>query len=147
MGKEYSVNRQARHDYFIESTYEAGISLTGPEVKSIRASHVNLKGSWCSFDNGELFVNSMHISPYTEGSWCNTDPMRKRKLLLHRTELNKIFKQTDKQAGLTIVPLKVYDNHGKIKVEIGVCKGKHNYDKREALKKRDIERDMRRVSR
>lgn len=145
--KEYSVNRQARHDYFVLSTIEAGISLQGTEVKSIRASSVNLKGSWCSFDNGELYINSMHISPYKEGSWCNTDPMRKRKLLLHRTELNKIFKQTDKQVGLTIVPLKVYDNNGKIKVEIGVCKGKHNYDKRETLKKRDIERDMRRVSR
>lgn len=124
-------------------TYEAGIELFGTEVKSIRAGKVNLKDSWCSIDGGEIFVNGMHISPYEQGNIFNRDPLRVRKLLMHKREINSLFGKTKLQ-GLTLIPLSVYFVNGRAKLEVGLCKGKKNYDKREALAKRDAKRDIER---
>lgn len=136
-------NKKARHDYFIEETYEAGIALTGTEIKSIRAGKVSIKESYIRIDrNGEAIVYGMHISPYEQGNRFNVDPLRERKLLLHRRELRKIAAQV-KETGLTIIPLNVYINEeGRCKVEIGICRGKKNYDKRDTIARRDAERKM-----
>lgn len=138
-------NRKARHDYFIHEALEAGIALTGTEVKSLRAGKANLKDSYASVKNGEVFLENMHISPYEQGSFSNHDPLRKRKLLLHKKEIMKIVGQT-KEKGFTLVPLKIYFKRGRAKVELALASGKHNYDKRRTLAdkaaKRDIERAL-----
>lgn len=139
-------NRKAEHDYFILEKYEAGIELFGTEVKSIRQGKLNLKDSWCSIEKGEIFVNGMHISPYEQGNIFNRDPMRVRRLLMHKREINRLFAEVSQQ-GLTIVPLSVYFLNGRAKLEIGLCKGKKTYDKRESEAKRDAKRDIERTMR
>jgi SsrA-binding protein len=138
-------NRKAWHDYFIEETYEAGIALVGTEVKSIRAGKVNLKDSYAEVRNGEVFVRNMHISPYEKGNIFNKDPLRDRKLLLHSGEIDKLTGFVAQQ-GYTLIPLSLYLKNGIVKVALGVAKGKHNYDKRDAMlekaAKRDIDRQM-----
>ena len=136
-------NKKARHDYFVLETYEAGIELFGTEVKSIRKGRLNLKDSWCSIDNGEIFVKGMHISPYEQGNIFNRDPMRVRRLLMHRREINRLLGVT-KQQGLTLVPLSVYFLKGRAKLEVGLCKGKKLYDKREVAAEKDAKRNMER---
>ena len=143
-GQKYAAqNRKARHDYFIEDTYEAGIVLSGTEVKSIRAGTVNMKDSYCYIEEGELFATGIHISPYEKGNIFNVDPLRDRKLLMHKKEILRLFMKVGKE-GYTLVPLSMYFSGKNVKVEVGVCKGKKLWDKREteALKaeKRDIER-------
>lgn len=138
-------NKKSRHDYFVLETYEAGIELFGTEVKSIRKGKINLKDSWCSIDAGEIFVNGMHISHYEQGNIFNRDPMRVKRLLMHKKEINRLLGVT-KQQGLTLIPLSVYFLKGRAKLEIGLCKGKKNYDKRETLAKRDAQRDMERAA-
>lgn len=139
--KTIADNRKARHEYFILETFEAGIELVGTEVKSIRLGSVNLKDSWCSIDNGELFIRGMHISPYEKGNIFNRDPLRVRKLLMHKKEINKLF-GTIKQDGLTLIPLSLYFKDSKVKVSLGLCKGKKLYDKRADAAKRDAKRDI-----
>ena len=136
-------NKKASHDYFIEESFEAGIELCGTEVKSIRNGRVNLKDSWCSIVDGEIFVNGMHISPYEQGNIFNRDPMRVRKLLMHKKEINRLF-GTTKQQGLTLIPLSIYFLKGRAKLEIGLCKGKKNYDKREVAAEKDAKRNIER---
>ena len=136
-------NKKAYHDYFVLETYEAGIELFGTEVKSIRGGKVNLKDAWCSIDGGEIFVNGMHVSPYEQGNIFNRDPMRVRRLLMHKREIMRLL-GTTKQQGLTLIPLSIYFLNGRAKLEIGLCKGKKNYDKREDMAKRDAKRDIER---
>ena len=138
-------NKKAYHDYFVLDRYEAGIELFGTEIKSIRNGRVNLKDSFCSVDDGEMFAIGMHISPYEMGNRFNRDPMRKKRLLLHKKEIMKLFGQSQQQ-GLSIIPLSLYLTKGRAKLEIGLCKGKKLYDKRavEAKKtaNRTIEREI-----
>ena len=134
-------NRKARHDYFIEESWEAGIELKGTEVKSIRGGSMNLKDSYCTVKDGELFVHSMHISPYEKGNIFNRDPDRDRRLLMHKREIRKLHALI-KQDGYTLVPLSVYFKNAKVKVEVSLCRGKKNYDKRDAIAKRDAGREM-----
>ncbi len=141
--KSVATNKKAYHDYFVEETVEAGLELFGTEVKSVRAGKINLKDSWCSFKDGEMFINGMHISPYEHGNIFNRDPMRPKKLLLHRREINRYFGLT-KQQGLTLIPLSVYFVNGRAKVELGLCKGKKLYDKRAVAAKKDANRDIER---
>ena len=136
-------NKKAQHDYFVLETYEAGIELFGTEVKSIRKGRVNLKDSWCSIDDGEIFVNGMHVSPYEQGNIFNRDPMRVKRLLMHKREINRLFGVT-KQQGLTLIPLSVYFLKGRAKIEVGLCKGKKNYDKRDVAAKKDAQREIER---
>lgn len=142
--KVIANNKKARHDYFIEETYEAGIELTGTEVKSIRQGKVNLKDSYASIKEGEVFVLQMHISPYEKGNIYNKDPLRVRKLLLHKSEINKLIGYTQQQ-GYALIPLKVYLKRGLVKVELAVAKGKKLYDKRRDLAKKDAKREMERA--
>ena len=139
-------NKKVYHEYFLEEIYEAGIALHGTEVKSLRLGSCNLKDSWVSIKDGEAFVMGMHISPYEKCNVFNEDPMRTRKLLLHKKEIMKLFGLCGKE-GFTLVPLKMYFSGSKVKVEIGLCRGKKNYDKRDAEAKkqanRDIERELR----
>ena len=136
-------NKKAQHDYFVLETYEAGIELFGTEVKSIRKGRVNLKDSWCSIDEGEIFVNGMHVSPYEQGNIFNRDPMRVKRLLMHKREINRLFGVT-KQQGLTLIPLSVYFLKGRAKIEVGLCKGKINFDKRDVAAKKDAQREIER---
>jgi SsrA-binding protein len=141
-GKILANNKKARHDYFIEDVYEAGIALTGTEIKSMRAGKVNLKDSYAKVVDNEMFVFNMHVSPYDQGSRYNVDPMRPRKLLLHRQEIRKLLGAITLK-GLTIVPLNVYLNkNGVAKLEIAVAKGKKEYDKRDTLAKKDADRKI-----
>lgn len=133
-------NKKAYFDYFIEETYEAGIELVGTEVKSLRMGHCSIKEAFVDVDHGEVFVNQMHISPYEKGNIFNKDPLRKRKLLLHRYEINKIMGQS-KLKGYTLVPLKVYFSGSLVKLEIGLAKGKKLYDKRNDIAKKDQQRE------
>ena len=142
--KTIAQNKKARHDYFVEESYEAGIELCGTEVKSIRQGRVNLKDSWCSVDKGELFVNGMHISPFEQGNIFNRDPMRVRKLLMHKKEINRLFGIV-KQTGYSLIPLSLYFKGSRVKMQIGLCKGKKLYDKREDMAKRAAKRDMERA--
>ena len=142
--KQITVNRKARHDYFVEETYECGIALAGTEVKSLRAGAVNLKDSYCSVDGGELFVNGMHISPYEQGNIFNRDPMRKRKLLMHRREILKLFGYI-KRDGYSLIPLSLYFKGSRVKLELGLCRGKKLHDKRDDLARRDASREMERA--
>ncbi|ADL41754.1 SsrA-binding protein [Caldicellulosiruptor obsidiansis OB47] len=139
--KVIATNRKAYHDYFIEETIEAGIELKGTEVKSVRLGHVNLKDSFARVEDGEVFLYNMHISPYEKGNIFNVDPMRDRKLLLHKHEINRLAGYVQ-QKGYTLIPLKIYLKRGKIKVELAVAKGKKLYDKREAIAKRDAELEI-----
>ena len=139
--KIVSSNKKARHDYFIEEVYEAGLSLTGTEIKSIRGGAVNLKDSFAKVQNGEVFVYNMHISPYEQGNRYNTDPMRPKKLLLHKKEIRKLD-QAVSQDGLTLVPLDIYFVKGKAKLSLAIAKGKKLYDKREDIAKKDAKRDI-----
>ena len=132
-------NRKARHDYFVEETIEAGIALVGTEVKSIRAGKCNLKDCYADVRNCEVFIYNMHISPYEQGNIFNVDPLRERKLLLHKEQIAR-FNGLIAREGYTLIPLSVYLKEGKVKVALGLCRGKKNYDKREAIKKRDTER-------
>ena len=141
--KQIAANRQARHEYFVEESMEAGIELFGTEVKSLRNGGLNLKDSWCSFEKGELFVRQMHISPYEHGNIFNRDPLRVRRLLMHKREIMRLLGQT-KQEGLTLIPLSVYFVKGRAKVEVGLCKGKKLYDKRETAAKKDAARNIER---
>lgn len=143
--KQIAVNRQARHEYFVEETMEAGIELFGTEVKSLRNGGLNLKDSWCSFEKGELFVRQMHISPYEKGNIFNRDPLRPKKLLLHRRELNRLYGLVKQQQGLTLIPLQAYFKGSRVKIELGVCRGKKLYDKRADAAKRDAKRDIERA--
>ena len=139
--KQAASNRKAFHDYFVLERYEAGIELFGTEVKSIRAGTLNLKDSYCTIKNGELFVRGMHISPYEKGNIFNRDPDRVRRLLMHRKEISKLNARV-MQEGVALVPLSVYFKDSRVKVELGLCKGKKLYDKRESDAKRQAERDM-----
>ena len=145
--KQIAVNRQARHEYFVEETMEAGIELFGTEVKSLRNGGLNLKDSWCSFEKGELFVRQMHISPYEKGNIFNRAPLRPKKLLLHRRELNRLYGLVKQQQGLTLIPLQAYFKGSRVKIELGVCRGKKLYDKRADAAKRDAKRDIERAMR
>ena len=142
--KTIAVNRQARHNYFVQETYEAGIELCGTEVKSLRLGQVNLKDAYCSFKDGELFVVGMHISPYEKGNIFNKDPMRRRRLLMHKKEILSLFGKT-KQDGYTLIPLSIYFRNSRVKVEIGLCRGKKLHDKRDSIAKRDANREIDRV--
>ena len=142
--KPLAQNKKARHDYFVEETYEAGIELCGTEVKSLRAGRVNLKDSWCSIVDGEIFVNGMHISPYEQGNIFNRDPMRVRRLLMHKKEILKLY-GTVKQTGYSLIPISLYFKDSKVKLQVGLCKGKKLYDKRADMAERSAKRDMERA--
>ena len=139
--KQMAANRKAFHDYFVLDRYEAGIELFGTEVKSVRAGTLNLKDSYCTIKNGEIFVRGMHISPYEKGNIFNRDPDRVRRLLMHRKEILKLNARV-MQEGVALIPLSVYFKDSRVKVEVGLCKGKKLYDKRESDAKRQAERDM-----
>lgn len=137
-----ATNRKARHDFFIEETLEVGIALKGTEVKSIRQGKVNLKDSYASIEDGEVYILNMHISPYEQGNIYNTDPTRKRKLLLHKREIMK-FASLVQQRGYSLIPLSLYLVRGKVKMQLAVAQGKKNYDKRHDIAKKDAERRIR----
>ena len=137
-------NRGARHDYFVEETYEAGIELFGTEVKSLRRGGVNLKDSYCDIDGGELFALGVHISPYEQGNIFNRDPLRPKKLLMHKAEIMKLTGLVSRD-GYTLVPLSLYFKGSRVKMALGLCRGKKNYDKRESIAKRDADRDIERA--
>lgn len=134
-------NKKALHDYFVDDKYEAGIELFGTEVKSVRQGNLNLKDSWCSVVEGEIFVNGMHVSPYEQGNIFNRDPIRVRKLLMHKREIIKLFSLI-KQDGYTLIPLSVYFKGSKVKIEVGLCKGKKLHDKRQTEAERSAKRDI-----
>ncbi len=142
--KIISQNKKAYHDYFVEEKYEAGIELFGTEVKSIRAGKVNIKEAYCDIKDGEVFVLGMHISPYEQGNIFNKDPLRPKRLLLHKREILKLFGLVS-QKGYTLVPLQIYLSGSRVKIEIGLCRGKKIYDKREDMARSDAKRDMERV--
>lgn len=139
--KTVAVNRQARHEYFVLESIEAGMELVGTEVKSIRAGAVNLKDAWVDIQNGEAFVMNMHISPYEKGNIFNRDPLRTRRLLLHKREIRHL-QQEVKTQGLTLIPLSLYFKDSKVKLELGLCKGKKLYDKRASKAEKDAKRNM-----
>ena len=142
--KSVATNKKAYHDYFVEETVEAGLELFGTEVKSVRQGKVNLKDSWCSFKDGEVFIHGMHISPYDHGNIFNRDPLRPKKLLLHKSEIMKLTGLVARE-GYTLVPLSLYFKGSRVKMALGLCKGKKNYDKREDIAKRDADRDIERA--
>lgn len=142
--KQIAANRKAYHDYFVDDKYEAGISLVGTEVKSLRAGQVNLKDSYCTIKNGEIFANGIHISPYEQGNIFNRDPRRTRKLLMHKREILKLFSLVS-QKGYTLVPLSLYFRDSKVKVEVGLCRGKKLYDKRDTEAEKQASRDSERI--
>ena len=142
--KQIAENRKARHDYFVEEVYEAGIELFGTEVKSLRAGGVNLKDSYCEIDKGEMFALGVHISPYDHGNIFNRDPLRPKKLLMHKREIMKLTGLISRD-GYTLVPLSLYFKGSRVKMAIGLCKGKKLYDKRDSIAKRDADRVIERV--
>ena len=139
--KTISENRQVRHEYFVEETYEAGIELYGTEVKSLRAGTVNMKDSWCSIEDGEIFIKQLHISPYEHGNLFNRDPLRVRRLLMHKSEIHRLLGLL-KRDGYTLIPLSLYFKGSRVKVKVGLCKGKKLYDKRADAAKRDAQRTI-----
>ena len=139
--KLIAKNSKAFHDYFVEDRYEAGIELAGTEVKSIRQGNVNLKDSFCTVKDGQMTLHGMHVSPYEKGNIFNKDPMRQRRLLMHKREILRLFAKI-KQDGYTLIPLSLYFKGPRVKVEVGLCKGKKLYDKREAAAKKDAKREM-----
>lgn len=142
--KIVAQNKKAYHDYFVLETFEAGIELFGTEIKSVRESRVNLKDSWCSFDDGQIYARGVHISPYDKGNIFNREPMRPKRLLLHKREILHLFDES-RQQGLTVMPLKMYIKGSYAKLEIGVCKGKKNYDKRADIAEKDAKRNIERA--
>ena len=142
--KTIAQNKKAFHDYFLEESFEAGIELCGTEVKSIRQGRVNLKDSWCSIVDGEMLVNGMHISPYEQGNIFNKDPMRVRRLLMHKREIMRLFGLV-KQDGYSLIPVSLYFKGSRVKVRVGLCKGKKLYDKRSDLAARAAKRDIQRA--
>ena len=142
--KTITQNKKAFHDYFLEESFEAGIELCGTEVKSIRQGRVNLKDSWCSIVDGEMLVNGMHISPYEQGNIFNKDPMRVRRLLMHKREIMRLFGLV-KQDGYSLIPVSLYFKGSRVKVQVGLCKGKKLYDKRRDLAARAAKRDIQRA--
>jgi SsrA-binding protein len=140
-----AVNRQAYHDYFVDETVEAGLVLTGTEIKSIRGGKVNLRGAFARVRDGEVWIEGMHIAPYDQGSYMNQDPMRPRKLLLHRRQIDHLVGRVQTK-GLTLIPLKLYLKDNRAKVELGLARGKKLYDKREAIKEREAAREIERVT-
>ena len=134
-------NRKARHDYFVEETIEAGLALVGTEVKSIRNGKCNLKDSYADIDNGEVFIKQMHIIPYDQGNIFNVDPLRERKLLLHKSEISRLLGLVQRD-GYALIPLSLYLKNGRVKVALGICKGKKNYDKRDSMLEKAHKRDM-----
>ena len=145
--KTIAENRKAFHDYFVEESMEAGIELCGTEVKSLRRGSVNLKDAWCTVDNGELFVKGMHISPYEQGNIFNRDPLRPRRLLMHRREIFRLYGILKQQQGMTLIPLSLYFKGSRVKVQLGLCRGKKLYDKREDAARRDMKREAERALR
>lgn len=141
--RSITQNRKAFHDYFIDESFETGIELFGTEVKSIRLGTVNLKDSYCEIDKGELFVHGMHISPYEKGNIFNKDPLRPKKLLMHKREINRLFGLV-KRDGFTLIPLSLYFKGSRVKLQLGLCRGKKLYDKREDAAKRDAKREIER---
>ena len=141
--KTTAQNKKAYHDYFVIESFEAGIELFGTEVKSIRRGSVNLKDSYCEIDDGEIFVHGMHISPYEQGNIFNKDPLRIKKLLMHKSEIMRLLGKV-KQEGFTLIPLSLYFKRGKVKMSLGLCKGKKLYDKREDAARRDAKREIER---
>ena len=139
--KLIASNRKAYHDYFVEDSYEAGIELAGTEVKSIRMGNVNLKDAFCTIKDGQMTLNGMHVSPYEKGNIFNREPRRPRRLLMHKREIQRLFAKI-KQDGYTLVPLSLYFKGPRVKVEVGLCKGKKLYDKRDAAAKKDAKREM-----
>jgi len=139
--KIMAKNRSAYHDYFVEETYEAGIELYGTEVKSIRLGTLNLKDAWCGVKDGELFLRQMHISPYEKGNIFNKDPMRPRRLLMHKKQISQLYAKV-RQDGYSLIPLSVYFRGARVKVEVGLCKGKKLYDKRESAAKKEAQRQI-----
>lgn len=139
--KTIALNKKARHDFTVLESFEAGIELVGTEVKSLRAGTVNLKESWCAIENGELYTKQMHISPYEKGNIFNTDPMRVRRLLMHKAEINRLYGLI-KQQGYTLIPLSLYFKGSRIKMQVGLCKGKQLHDKRDDAAKRDAKREI-----
>ena len=144
--KPVAQNKKAYHDYFVEETYECGLSLMGTEVKSMRQGRVNLKESFCHLKGGEIFAEGMHISPYDHGNIFNGDPLRPKKLLMHKSEIRKLSGLVSRQ-GYTLIPLKVYLKDGRMKLEIGLCKGKQLHDKRDAAAAKDAQREIARAFR
>ena len=144
--KVIAANRKAFHDYFVEEKYECGVALYGTEVKSIRQGRVNLKESWAQIRKGEVWVEGMHISPYDQGNLFNRDPLRPKKLLLHKKEIRKLDGLVMRQ-GYTLVPLEAYLKDGRVKIQLGLCKGKQAHDKRDAMAKRDSDREIQRALR
>ena len=145
--KNVAQNKKAYHDYFVLETYEAGIELFGTEVKSVREGKLNLKDSWCNVVNGEMLANGVHISPYEQGNRFNRDPLRPKRLLMHKKEIMRLMGEV-KQQGLSLIPLSVYFNeHGRAKMLVGLCKGKKIYDKREAAAQKDAQRSIERAVR
>ena len=140
-GKTICQNKKAYHDYFVNDTFEAGIELFGTEVKSIRQGQVNLRDSFCKIENGELIAFGIRISPYEKGNIYNRDPLRPKKLLMHRREINRLFGQVS-QKGLSLIPLSLYFSKSNVKVQLGLCTGKKLYDKRQDSAKRDAEREI-----
>lgn len=144
--KVVAVNRRATHDYFIDERYEAGMALTGTEIKSIREGRINLREGYARVVNGEVFLTNVHIAPYEQGNRYNHEPLRDRKLLLHRNQIAELVGRV-RQRGYTLIPMQVYLKNGRAKVEIGLARGKHQYDKRESIAKRDAQRDIERALR
>lgn len=142
-GKIIAENRKARHDYFVDEVYEAGIELFGTEVKSLRAGNVNLKDSYCEIDDGELFALGVHISPYEQGNIFNREPLRPKKLLMHKREIMKLTGLVSRE-GYTLIPLSLYFKGSRVKVALGLCRGKKLYDKRDSIAKRDADREIER---
>ncbi len=145
--KTIAENRKAFHDYFVEESLEAGIELCGTEVKSLRKGAVNLKDAWCAVENGEMFIKGMHVSPYEQGNIFNRDPMRVRKLLMHRREIMRWYGLLKQQQGLTVIPLSLYFKGSRVKVQVGLCRGKKLYDKREDAARREMKREAERALR
>ena len=143
--KVLALNRKARHDYFVEETYEAGIELFGTEVKSLRQGKCNLKDSYCRIENGELFALGIHISPYEQGNIFNKDPLREKKLLMHKKEILKLGQYVTRDS-YTLVPMSLYFSGSRVKLELGLCRGKKLYDKRESDAKRDAKREIEKVT-
>ena len=143
-GKLITKNKKAYHDYFIEDTYEAGIELFGTEVKSLREGRVNLKDSYCKIENGEIFAVGVHISPYEKGNIFNREPLRNKRLLMHKKEILKLFGLISRE-GFTLIPLSLYFSGSRVKMEVGLCKGKKLYDKRETDAKKQAQRDIERA--
>ena len=145
-GRDVAVNRRAYHDYFIDEKYEAGVMLTGTEVKSVRNGRCNLRDGYVRIDNGEAWLENVHISPYAQGNLMNHEPLRPRKLLLHRKEISSLIGKV-KQRGYTLIPLRVYFSRNHAKVEVGLARGKREYDKREAIAEREAKREIARAVR